>query len=579
LKYTIALNGAAMAALVLLSACGQSGVSAPAVGQSAAPEAPAEVPAAPDVAEPDVDRSVAQLGEEGAETPVKGDWLIGVLPAEMAHLNPITNSDSYATRISEHIFDNLLDTDPITLEMKPLVAERWEVSPDHLVYTFFLRKDVVFSDGKPLTAHDVKFTFDKIMDPTVDAAPMRNYYMDVTNSEVIDDHTIRFTCSKPFWQHLIYLGDFDIMPKHIYETGDFNDHPNARTPVGSGPYLLEAWETNQQIVLSRNPNYWNKDSINAGNLDKRIYKIITNEDTALEVLLSGGVDLNALRPKQWVGRAAQPDFSERFEKKNWYSPFYNYIGWNSANPLFADKMVRRALTQLLDRETIRQTVFEGLAQTVTGGFLPGTAACNPNIQPWPFDPAAAVALLDAAGWVDSDGDGLRDKGGVPFRFELMTVNSSTEAEQTATVFKEELQRAGIELNIRQLEWAVMIERVQKRGMDAFMLGWSMPPFPDEYQLWHSSQIAEGSNYVGFSNAEADELITKARETFDTEARNKMFHRFHEILHEEQPYTFMFSPSALLAVDKRVHNTVVYPLLRNRPYFEWFVPLELQKYGK
>ncbi|MFM1922086.1 MAG: hypothetical protein RLZZ303_3720 [Candidatus Hydrogenedentota bacterium] len=560
---------------VFLTACGQQGKAPAPAGASG--DAPASEAAT--TAEPEVDRAVAKLGEESADTPVKGDWLLGVMPAEMPHLNPITSSDAYATRITEHIFQNLLDIDPVTLEMRPLVAERWEESEDHLVYTFHLRKDVTFSDGVPLTAHDVKFTFDKMMDPAVDAAHMRNYYEGVSSCEVLDDHTVRFTCNKPFWQHLVYLGDFDILPKHIYETGDFNNHPNARNPIGSGPYVLETWETNQQLVLARNPNYWNKDSLNAGYIDKWVYKIITNDDTALEVLLSGGVDMLSLRPKQWVGRAAQPDFEQRFQKKSWYSPFYNYIGWNMDRPQFSDKRVRRALTMLLDRETIRQTVFEGLAQTVTSGFLPGTPSCNPNIEPWPFDPVGAAALLDEAGWVDSDGDGLRDKDGVPFRFELLLVNQSNEAEQTATVFKEELLRAGIELNIRQLEWAVMIERVQKREMDSWMLGWSMPPFPDEYQLWHSSQVEGGSNYVGFRNAEADDIIVRARETFDTDARNALFHRFHEIMHEEQPYTFMFSPSALVAIDKRVHNTVVYPLLRNRPRFEWFVPLELQKYGK
>jgi len=241
--------------------------------------------------------------------------------------------------------------------------------------------------------------------------------------------------------------------------------------------------------------------------------------------------------------------------------------------------VRRAMTLMLDRETIRQTIFEGLAQSVPAGFLPGTPSCNPAIQPLPFDPIAAVALLDEAGWKDTNGDGIRDKDGVPFRFEILLVNESPESEQTATFLKEELARAGVELNIRALEWAVMTERVQKFDFDAYMLGWSMDPFPDAYQLWHSSQAEAGSNYVGFKNAEADELILKARETFDSVERNKIFFRFQEIMHEEQPYTFMFSPAVLLALDKRVHNTVVYPLLRNRPRFEWFVPAELQKYGK
>jgi peptide/nickel transport system substrate-binding protein len=572
--------GAAVVAGLVIPGCGQSGKPAAPAASDAAPAASAPaIPQAPAVAEPEADRSVTKLGQESAETPVKGDWLVIAAPAEMAHLNPVTSTDAYATRITEHIFENLLEINPVTMEMEPALAERWEESPDHLVYTFYLRKDVTFSDGKPLTAQDVKFTFEKIMDPAVDAAPIRGYFENVKSCELLDDYTVRFTCAKPFWQHLVFLGDFDIMPKHIYETGDFNNHPNARSPIGSGPYILEKWDAGQQLILARNPNYWNKDGATAGNIDKWIYKFISNDDTALQALLGGDVDMASLKPKHWVGRAAEPDFEARFQKKTWYSPFYNYIGWNSRKPQFADKRVRRAMTLMLDRETIRQTIFEGLAQSVPAGFLPGTPSYNPAIQPLPFDPTAAVALLDEAGWKDTDGDGIRDKDGVPFRFEILLVNESPESEQTATFLKEELSRAGVELNIRALEWAVMTERVQKFDFDAYMLGWSMDPFPDAYQLWHSSQAEAGSNYVGFNNAEADELILKARETFDSVERNKIFFRFQEIMHEEQPYTFMFSPAALLALDKRVHNTVVYPLLRNRPRFEWFVPAELQKYGK
>lgn len=562
-----------IAGLGLIAVQGCSAPQQQTTPQGERPQATAAAPAEP-AAVP-----TGALGEANSDSPVQGDWLLVELPAEMPHLNPFTSTDGYASRIMEHIFENLLEPNPETLEMEPAVAERWEESGDHLTYTFYLNKNVTFSDGHPLTAHDVKFSFETMMDPKVDAAHIRGYFEGVTSCDVLDDFTVRFTCSKPYWLHLVYLGELEIVPKHLYEGADINSHPLARKPVGSGPYVLESWDTGRQLVLARNPNYWRKDTPAAGYIDKWVYKVITDPNAALQVLLAGDLDLMSLRPAQWVSRAAQPDFEDRFQKKSWYSPFYNYIGWNARLPQFADKRVRQALTMLCDRETMRETVWEGLAQTVSAGFFPGSAAANPNIQPWPFDPIKAAALLDEAGWKDTDGDGLRDKDGVPFRFQILMTNQSPEGEQIVTYFKEELARQGIEMNLLALEWATLIERVHARNFEACMLGWSMPPYPDEYQLWHSSQTEEGSNYVNFKNAEADEIILKARQTFDTDERNALFHRFHEIMHEEQPYTFLFSPSALVAIDKRVHNTIVYPLLRNRPRLEWFVPTELQRYGK
>jgi len=561
---------------LLIAGCG-SGQPDPAAPPDTDTTGPA---AAPDpAAEPEFDReNTKSLGLESELEPAYGDWILRRLPAEMPHLNPITSTDGYAQVIEQHLWDSLLDIDPETLQMVPKVAKSWDESEDHLKYTFHLRDDVTFTDGEPLTAHDVKFTFDTLMDDEVDAAHYRNYFLSVDGCEVIDDHTIVFNCNTPYWLSLAYIGGLPILPEHIYGEGDFNKHPNARDPVGSGPYYLESWDTNQQVVLARNESYWGQDEGFGGYIDKWIMKIITDDNAAMEVALSGGLDYIGMTPEQWVGRGDTDKFNERFNKKSYFTPFFNYIGWNMRKPMFEDKMVRRAMTMMLDRETIRQTIFRGLAQTVTSNFMPGTPQHNADIEPWPFDPVAAQLLLADAGWTDTNGDGILDKDGVDFRFELTITNSSPEAEQLATVYKEELARAGIEMSIRPLEWAVMIENVHSRNVDAWLLGWSSPPFMDLYQIWHSSQADSGSNYGGFNNAEADQIIEETRRTFDRERRIEMFHRFQEILHEEQPYVFMFAPSALLAVDKRVENTIVYPMLRTRPKLEWFVPEDLQRYG-
>ncbi len=488
----------------------------------------------------------------------KGDVLVGRLPAEMEHLNPLTATDAYASNINELIFDTLTDRDPQTLDSIPNLAESWTISEDHLQYTFILRKGVVFSDGQPLTVNDVKFSFDKMMNPKTDAPHLRNYYKDVTACEVLDENTVRFTCNQPYFRHLIMLGGLPIMPAHIYGQGDFNTHPNNRQPIGSGPYMLERWDTNQQLVLVKNPHYWGAAVEKTPQIEKRVYKIITDANAAFQVLSRGDMDYMSLRPEAWVKRADTPKFNARFAKHTYLNPGYAYIGWNSQRPQFADKRVRRALTMLLDRQLIIKEIFYDLARIMTGNFMPDTPEHNPAVEPWPFAPEAAQALLTEAGWTDSDGDGVRDKEGTALHFEVLLPNASIDGEKVLTIYQEELKRAGIDMQIRQLEWATMLESVTARTFDAVLMAWTLTPDPDPYQVWHTSQIESGSNYVGFGDAKSDALIEKARRSFDREERIRLYHRFQEIIHEEQPYTFVFTRESLLAVDKRVKNVKMYP---------------------
>jgi len=517
------------------------------------------------------DATSAAAPDTGGE-PAFGDWLITRMSAETENLNPYTSSDAYASRINEFIFESLLERDNRTLDMIPELAETWEISEDKLTYTFTLYEGTRFSDGQPLTTEDVKFSFDTIMNPKVDAPHLRNYYKDVTACEIVDARTVRFLCSKPYFRHIVMLGSLEILPKHVYGAGDFNTHPNNRNPIGSGPYILEKWDPGQQIVLAENPGYWGKRPY----ISKRIFKIILSDGPALQALTAGQLDSMGLTSEQWVRQTNSERFTGQFNKFSFYQPYYNYIGWNSRRPQFSDKMVRRALTMLLNREDIRDKIFHGLAIIVTGTSFVDTPEYKKEIKPWPYDPEQAKKLLTEAGWTDSDSDGVRDKDGTAFRFELIIKNDSPEMEQIGTIFQNELKRAGIGMSLRPLEWATFLQQIDARKYDACILGWSMPPDIDPYQVWHSTMAeGTGSNFVGFSNAEADQIMETARQTFDREERIKLYHRLHEILHEEQPYTFLFCNKSLLAVDKRFHGIVMYPFGPDSR--EWWVPEELQRY--
>ncbi|MDT8395794.1 MAG: peptide-binding protein [bacterium] len=506
-----------------------------------------------------------------AAAPETGDWLIRHLSAEPATLNPVTATDVYEGSVNGYIYESLLERDNRTLDLVPLLAETFEISPDRLSYLFTLRDGVTWQNGQPLTSGDVTYTFDRIVDPGVDSPHLKSYFKDLVKVEALDGRTVRFTFSKPYFKSLEMIGGQSIIPKHLFSKGDFNTHPTGRAPLGTGPYRFVKWDTGKEIVLEKNDAYWGEKP----NLGRIVFKIITDDNAALNVLKSGEMDLMALNPIQWVRQTETRKFKRMFDKHKYYLPGYRYIGWNSRRPFFEDRMVRRALTMLVDREAILENLLFGFGNIVTGSFFYEGPDYDKTIEPWPYDPKAAAALLDEAGWVDTDDDGVRDKDGVPFRFEFSIVSGVQFHEQLSTVLKEEFSKVGIEMTIRPLEWALFTQVLDDRTYDAVTLGWSLPVEADPYQVWHSSQVESGSNHVGFSNREADRIIEEARVTFDKEARVKLYRRFHRILHEEQPYTFLFVGESLVAIDRRFENVNIYPLGIDTT--EWWVPARNQRF--
>lgn len=227
------------------------------------------------------------------------------------------------------------------------------------------------------------------------------------------------------------------------------------------------------------------------------------------------------------------------------------------------------MTLLINRKEILDKLLFGLGEIVTGPFYIFGDSYNRDLKPWPHDPALAKQLLAEAGWADHDGDGILDKGGKKFSFKFTNSSGNEFGERLASIIKEDLSKAGIEMSINQFEWAVFIDKIQRRDFDATSLGWSDPDFQDDpYQIWHSSQINGGSNYVGFRNAEADRIIETARQEFDLKKRVAMYRRFHEILHIEQPYTFLYTVPALAVVSKRFTNVMVHK--RGMNFLEWKV---------
>jgi peptide/nickel transport system substrate-binding protein len=234
------------------------------------------------------------------------------------------------------------------------------------------------------------------------------------------------------------------------------------------------------------------------------------------------------------------------------------------------------MTEMLDRKALIKHLLKGSGQEITGPFFILSKENDPNIQPWPYDPNKAAQLLDQAGWKDSDGDGIRDKNGVPFRFKFSYAADNGLYQNISNVLKDSAAKVGIDAIPDPMEWSILITRLADNKFEAMIMGWGGAIVDDHYQIFHSSQIGNrGSNYVGFRNAEADRLMEQIRRSMDEEKRIALSHKLHNLIHYEQPYTFLFARPTYRIVAPRFENVIVHKLGLKEE--EWFVPKDKQKY--
>ncbi len=556
-----------------------------------------------------------------------GDWIIQHELSDADKIHPFVSSGADATYIEQKIFQSLMRTDNQTLELVPWVAQDQPVvSDDHLSYIYKIRKDVHFSDGVPLTGEDVIFSLKALKNPFTDDAPLRNYYQNLQSAEFVDNdpYVVRFICSEPYFKHDLFIGELWLYPKHIYDPKglmddytfediatllrksvdnvdfDFSNTPAyqfanyfnstevGRNPIGSGPYKFVEWVTDDRLVLERDPNYWGYAAgiKGQGYAYRMIHKTVKDFDAAMTGLKAGEIDVIRNLPQElFQNQTNSKKFTDNFEKVLFYVPSYAYLGWNLENPLFENKMVRRAMTYLCDRKQIVETLYYGNAQIAKSSVYFKRPEYNDDIVPYPYDPGKAREILKDEGWVDTDGDGVLDKEingrRVPFKFTFLTNNGNNTRRQVGLIMSENLRKVGIIADVQTMEWAVFLDNVRDHKFDSVILAWVMPiTDTDPYQIFHSSQATgRGSNSVSFKNTRADELIELNRLEFDQEKRIAYILEFQEILHEEQPYTFLYVPTSNFVYHKRIQDVKVYPFRPGFDPLEWWVPLSIQKYSK
>lgn len=507
-----------------------------------------------------------------------GDWLIENLGSEPSIITPFLDKDAYGHEIQNPIIESLLTRNPETFEWEPFLAESYEIKPDNVTIRFTLRKEAKFSDGVPVTADDVVFSFKTMMDPKIDDDRYKSSGSRIESCQKIDERTVEFKFKEPYFQALETAGGVPVIPEHVYKYTSAEEY-NKKTDllVGTGPYLFDKaqWTRGQRIVLVRNPQYWATNQMPT--FDKLVYLFLQNPQAAFQEFQNGNLDEFSPQADQYAKLSKDPDFTSRFQLYNFERPNsgYRYIGWNEQNPIFADKLTRQALTMLVDRKGIIDTFQYGLAKEITGPFSPLTPQCDQTIKPLPFNVRAAKKKLLEAGWV-LNANGVLERAGKEFRFELTIPSDSPNYQQISETLKLQFAKAGIIMQITPYEFSVMVDRLDKRQFDAAMLGWTGGIEEDPYQIWHSDSIEKkGSNFISWSNPEADKLIVEGRREMDEAKRLAIWHKLHAIIHEEQPYTFMMIGTSRAFIQKRFQNTAPYKTGLNSG--DWYVPTGAQKY--
>lgn len=486
--------------------------------------------------------------------PQRGGTIVRRLESECKTLNWVLYTTQYENYVLRYLYDPLIDVDE-KLEYTPVLAESFDISDDHLRITVHLRDDIHWHDGEPITSSDVKFTVDKIKDPAVPALNKEGYFDKLDRLEVVDDRTVVFVWKEPYAPSVYAITQIWPIPEHVYGEGDFLSNPANRAPVGSGPFKFDEWKTSQYIKLVRNEEYHGKKAY----LDAVIFRIIEDNAVALNAMRAGEIDEMRVTQIQWERQTNDADFLEKFNKHVYYVPSYNYLGWNCRSVWFNDARVRLAMTLLFDRESINAKIYSGFAKLVSGPFYVNSWAYDKSIEPHPYDPLRAKELLTEAGWIDTDNDGVREKDGVKFQFELLIISESNVAQQWAQLLQESCGKAGVAVNIRGLEGATFFDRVDSGEFDACALSWGLDLDPDIFDTFHSSMVPpKGLNHGFYSNATVDSLFEVGRVEFDQEKRAKIYHQIHRILHEEQPYTFVNAVPDKRPISKSIKGVVISP---------------------
>jgi len=524
------------------------------------------------------ERGSAGTAAAEAGPPVDGGTATFGVLSDFQAFNPVTNTHLTSRDVETFmLFTPLIQYDQ-ELNAVPWLAERWELSDTAV--TFHLRSDVRWHDGQPVTAEDVKFTFDLAKNPETASLLGSAFLNMVRSATVVDSQTIHFSFVAPHSQAIDGFW-WSPLPKHLLENvapgqlarADFN-----RNPVGSGPFKFVSWRPNQDLTLAANDDF---PAALGGrpHLDRIVFRIIPEPTTMVTELLSGTTDVigYTLLPDQ--ARQIEQQGGRRAELRHYpYREFY-YLGWNNTRPQFQDARVRRALAMALDRARMVEALLHGYGE-LASGMIPPWSPLDPGLEALPYDPAAAQRLLAEAGWEDRNGDGIvENEAGQPLRFTLLTNTGNQLRQDIVTVAQQQLREIGVDVQVRTQEFQSMLAQHKARNYDAILTAWVLDTFkvdPTPLFTCAEARTPGSANRAGYCNPAADRLIEQGLRTTDAAAAKPIWAEFTRLLQQDQPITFLFWLEDLSGVGPRLHDVVMDPRGKLVNVQQWWIPASQQR---
>jgi peptide/nickel transport system substrate-binding protein len=436
---------------------------------------------------------------------------------------------------------------------EPYLARSWEFDSDTSQVVLHLRGDVRWHDGAPVTARDVVFTFERLKDPRV-PFPNPAYFDYWDAAEAVDDTTVRFFL-RPHANALYGWSRTAIMPAHLLEEvppEELPGHPfGTLRPVGNGPFRFVERVPGDRWVFEANHDF-PEELGGRPYLDRLVYRQISDEFTLTAALQAGEVDLILDASPQMLEQVAG---DSSIVTSGYHAPEYAFIAWNSLRPWFRDPAVRRALTMAIDRETLVQAVLDGNGSVATGPVGPWHWAYDSAWRPLPYAPDSAAALLDAAGWKDTDGDGVREREGETFSFNLVAT-PRRDWQSIQTLVQAWMAQVGVDARPAIRERAALIPLVTApdRRFDALLVGWARDVPLNDADLWACDHVGQPVQFTSYCNPRLDPVLDSIPVTPNRDRLRSLIRRYHEIVAADQPYTFLYYVDRVDAMRSRVFGT-------------------------
>jgi peptide/nickel transport system substrate-binding protein len=555
---------------LLLGALGAAGLAA----CSPAPTPPTAVPGAttaPSAAAPGAG-AAASPAAGGASQPKQGGVYKAASTSDAVTLHPYKATDTGSRAYINYLYaGGMTKYDPNTLEPQPNMAERWEVSADKLTYNWYLRKDVKWSDGKPLTSDDWLWTFQQVANPD-NKYPYKSSTVDpIADITAPEPYRLVVKLKEPLVVGLEQADPPNPLPRHVWEKYDWNDpakNPEVSQPtVVSGMFKLKTWRRDDYAEFEANDLYWQGRPL----LDGMLIRIVPDPNVAYQMLKSGEIDSGIVQPNDFDEAKAHP----LLKLYQWEPAVaqWDYIGFNLRRPILQDAALRRALAFATNRNAISKAVYNDLARPTFSAYPPTSWVYNPDVPKYDLDPKKAAEELDAAGWKLAPGAKVRSKDGQQLNLKLLFgPNTSKQREQTAVIAQQAYAEIGVGLTVQGMEWGAFLATIKKEPFDWDLQvgGWQATLDPHwMVQIWSQASIPE-LNAGAYVSKRVEELFDQGSKEFDRDKRKKVYQEIQQILSTDLPYIFLVYGLGWTFLNKRVHVNAPTKLGINYERHKWWI---------